>query len=602
MFINRLNQLYKPERILYYIDADEEDIRHYYRHGIKNLTGELSGFKDAFGTYDYPGIFFVSSIGKPVIGIEYRIDDSRINYPTNLKSVILKEAFFYSIEIDDEIDVNFQSIEKVFEKIGAADDAHRQFSDLSIKKSPDVISIFSSSAGKKIRILSECKLVKDRANAVIHDKFYRVNRKTLYRMAFFDPITGHYNWNHMVPHLEMSRDKGIKDYAFVHFDVKAFKILNEVYGHTAANKILSRIVKAMNEADFVYTSVRCHNDNFAMIIKDMPLSDMMKKLHKFFDDLSYLEEDPNYTVYYRCGVVPMKWALLLGNRVADAGKMAQALGTSSNKTDIIVYEDEMHDDIMWSNYIKAYLETAIENEEFLVYLQPKFDIQSEKIKGAEALIRWNYKNKELLPPGRFIPFFEKDGSIGKIDDFVLRKVCSTFAKWKKEGRELYPISVNLSRMQLYDKAIIEHLTDIVDSYGVSHELIDFELTESATYDDMEHMKKVLTGLRNKGFRISMDDFGTGYSSLSLLTEIPLDTLKIDKSFVDKVGMESEKSSDLIVISHIISLAKELNFVCLAEGAEQKSQVDKLRSLGCEVIQGYYYSKPVPLEEYEKKYL
>jgi EAL domain-containing protein (putative c-di-GMP-specific phosphodiesterase class I) len=167
---------------------------------------------------------------------------------------------------------------------------------------------------------------------------------------------------------------------------------------------------------------------------------------------------------------------------------------------------------------------------------------------------------------------------------------------------LYPVSVNLSRDRLYDKNLVKHLTEIVDSYGVYHDLIDFELTESASYDNTEQMIHVLNELRDQGFHISMDDFGTGYSSFSLLTQMPLDTLKIDKSFVDKVGVENLIAKDVSVIRHIISLAKELGFICLAEGAESKIQIDELRSLGCDVIQGYYYSKPIAIEEYENKYL
>ena len=262
----------------------------------------------------------------------------------------------------------------------------------------------------------------------------------------------------------------------------------------------------------------------------------------------------------------------------------------------------MHDDLSWGNYIKAYVETAIEQDEFVVYLQPKFDIKSEKIKGAEALVRWNYKNKEFLPPYRFIPFFEKDGAIAQVDDIVLKKVCAVLAKWKEEGKPLYPISVNLSRSRMYDEDLIDNLVSVVDSYGVDHELIDFELTESATYDDMDKMLSVLKELRGKGFKISMDDFGTGYSSLSLLTKMPINTLKIDKSFVDTIAAAGEREEDIIVLRLIITLAKELGFVCLAEGAESKNQVDRLRELGCEIIQGYYYSKPIPIEEYDKKYL
>jgi EAL domain-containing protein (putative c-di-GMP-specific phosphodiesterase class I) len=149
---------------------------------------------------------------------------------------------------------------------------------------------------------------------------------------------------------------------------------------------------------------------------------------------------------------------------------------------------------------------------------------------------------------------------------------------------------------------VKHLTEIVDSYGVYHDLIDFELTESASYDNTEQMIRVLNELRDEGFKISMDDFGTGYSSFSLLTQMPLDTLKIDKSFVDKVGVEKPQKQDISVIRHIISLAKELGFVCLAEGAETRPQIDELKVLGCDVIQGYYFSRPVPVGEYEDKYL
>ena len=420
--------------------------------------------------------------------------------------------------------------------------------------------------------------------------------------AFIDSITGSYNWNHLEAFLEVPSDKGIADYAFAHFDIKEFRVINEAYGHIAANKVLSNIVKAMNESDFVYASGRCHNDNFAMLIKDMPEDELINKLKNFFEKLSVLEEDPNYKIYYKCGVVPMQRAMLSGNRVADAAKMAQALCTNQKQTEIVIYTDKMHDNLSWGNYIKAYVETAIEQDEFVVYLQPKFDIAKNTIKGAEALIRWNYKNKEFLPPYRFIPFFEKDGSIAKIDDIVLKKVCEAFAKWKKEGKPLYPISVNLSRSRMYNENLIENLVSIIDYYNVDHKLIDFELTESATYDNMEHMFSVLQELRSRGFKISMDDFGTGYSSLSLLTQMPIDTLKIDKSFVDTVAVSSERKEDIIVLRHIITLAKELGFVCLAEGAESKNQVDRLRDLGCEIIQGYYYSKPIPIEEYEEKYL
>lgn len=622
MFVNELNLLYRPKRILYYIDASKEDIDGFCRGKIPE---EIGGFANTFGTYDGPGVFFIKELEKNVIGIEFNIDgEIDKNNPNNnicpqgVKSVVLDEAFFFSVEIDNEVTIDTDMIRRVFMEKPSGN-LCRLYTEFKLKNNPNYIGVFSGK--KKLRLLYEAELFKDKATPVLTDEAANLTKDDLYKYAFRDLVTGHYNWNHILAYIEMPMELGVADFAFAHFDIKQFSVINEVYGHEAANKVLKNVVKAMNEADYIFTSARCHNDNFAMMIKDMPDDEMMEKLSGFFAGISVLEEDPNYEIMYRCGVVPMQIAMLYGNRVADAAKLAQSMGTHQDRTDIIVYTDKMHEDVQWANYIKAYVDTAIENDEFVVYLQPKFDITSlssdnkEKssaastqnmeaahIKGAEALIRWNYRNREFLAPYRFIPFFEKDGAIGKIDDIVLDKVCAALNRWKNEGKPLYPISVNLSRSRLYDKNLTKHLASIVDKYEVDHALIDFELTESASYDDQDQMLRVLNDLRDRGFKISMDDFGTGYSSLSLLTEMPLDTLKIDKSFVDHIGTNDERKKDLVVIRHIISLAKELDFKCLAEGAEEASQVERLAELGCEIVQGYFFSKPVSIEEYENSYL
>ncbi|MDC7301912.1 putative bifunctional diguanylate cyclase/phosphodiesterase [Agathobacter ruminis] len=597
MIINRLNQLYKPKRMLYYIEASGEDIQSFYKGMIPPAVEK---YADCFGVYDYPGVFYVRHLQKEVIGIEFRCNDPRVDYPTELKSLELEESFFYSIEIDDDTEINLPFVRNIFEEIAGEDDAHRPYSDLSMEDAPEIIAVFHDYS--KFRILHKWKLYNDRAIHVMKDEYDWFQKEELYKLAFTDHITGNYNWNHLEAFLEVPGDRKINDYAFAHFDIKQFRVINEAYGHIAANKVLSNIVKAMKESDFVYASARCHNDNFAMLLRDMPEQELKQKLQELFERNSVLEEDLCYKIYFKCGVVPMRRAMLLGNRVADAAKMAQALCTDKKGTEIVFYTDKMHDDLSWRNFIKAYVETAIEQDEFVVYLQPKFDIGTEKIKGAEALVRWNYKNKELLPPYRFIPYFEQDATIDKIDDLVLKKICETMCRWKREGKPLYPVSVNLSRMRMNDENLIDKLTDVVDSYGVDHQLIDFELTESASYDNMERMLFVLKKLRERGFKISMDDFGTGYSSLSLLTQMPIDTLKIDKSFVDKIAGDAKRNEDIILLRHIINLAKELGFVCLAEGAESRVQIDRLRDLGCEIIQGYYYSKPIPIAEYEETYL
>ena len=245
MFVNKLNQLYKPYRLLYYYEASPEEIRNFREGIVPEMIGK---YESAFGTYDHVGVFYVKQLGGFVIGIEYRIGDERVAYP------------------EDETDK--EAIRELFEKIALDDDAHRSYSDLSIKEETEVIGIFQSE--RKERILYEWKVDIDRAAAIINDDMDALKKKTLYRQSFFDPITQHYNWNHLEAFLEMPMDYGINDYAFVHFDIKEFRVINEVYGHIAANKVLCNIVKAMNEADFVYASARCHNDNFAMMIQDMP--------------------------------------------------------------------------------------------------------------------------------------------------------------------------------------------------------------------------------------------------------------------------------------------------------------------------------------------
>lgn len=591
-----INHIFKPLRILYYIPATDDDITNMYL-GI--FPDAFTQYKDAFGTYDCPGIFRINCGDKKmtVIGMEFRKDDPRVLYPAQLESIELSPSFMMGIDITSDTSLDNKKVDDILSEYTPHESCQLNWPYIRKDDNPSVVEIFTLNNKNRIYV-----------NATATDKSYRFIPETpqentheeLYKKAYLDPITGYYNWNHIKPYLEGFGLKGIQDFAFAHFDVKDFKTLNEIYSHHVANNVLRRIAKKITEQDWIYQGARCDNDNFALMIKDMTDQELREKLTKFFEELSVLPEDSTYTIYFRCGVVPMRNTLLLSDRVPDGAKLVQKTANSFNSTEIVFYTDKIHDEILWGKKIKTYLNTAIANDEFLVYLQPKYDINSETIMGAEALVRWNYQKKGLLPPVKFIPYLEREGSIGKVDDIVLHKVCKYLQTWKDQGLPLFPISVNLSRKQLEKQNIIEHLTEIVDSYGIDHQLIDFELTESATITNQIYMLSLLAKLKEKNFKISMDDFGTGYSSLSLLTEMPIDTLKIDKSFVDGIDTEQESTKECTVVKCIISMAKELNFHCLAEGAESQNQIDKLRHFGCETIQGYYYSKPLPVEEYELK--
>lgn len=589
-----VNHIFKPKRLLYYYPATQDDLTNMYL-GI--YPEKFAEFKEAFGTYDCPGIFKIKADGKTtnVIGMEFRPDDSRIQYPEGLEQILLPATFFFSIYLTSDSSLDCQKVDNIVNEFTTPDFFLKDPPFVMKNEDPELIQVCT--LHNRNRIFVEAKTT-EKSYYLLPELPEDPEQEELYKKAYHDIVTGYYNWTHFAPYIEGFGLDGIQDFVFVHFDIKDFKTINEIYNHHVGNGLLRRITHKIREQDWIYHGARCDNDNFALMIKDMPEEEIRQKLSIFFSELSSIPEDPRYTVYFRCGVVPMRSSLLLGDRVPDGAKMAQRSGIKFNSTEIIFYTDKNHDELMWGKKIKAYLNTAIENDEFVVYLQPKYDLQTEKVKGAEALVRWNYQKKGLLPPVKFIPYLEREGSVGMVDDIVLHKVCQKFRQWKKEGLPLHPISVNLSRKQLEKQNLIDHLTSIVDKYGVDHSLIDFELTESATFNNQIYMISLLSQLKENGFKISMDDFGTGYSSLSLLTDMPLDTLKIDKSFVDGIDTPVDTTKECTVVKYIISMAKELKFHCLAEGAENLNQIEKLRNFGCETVQGYYYSKPLTIEEYE----
>lgn len=432
------------------------------------------------------------------------------------------------------------------------------------------------------------------------DRMKRISKEELYRTAYYDDITGCHNWNWMVYKLYHFREEGIREFSFVHFDVKDFKMVNENFGTEKADMLLRFIGKVLSEnRSWIYHFVRCDNDNFAMMIRPMSEEETRQKLDYMFRRMQTAPFDWEYPVFYRCGVVLSEVVMKAINIVANMAKLAQRQGSNLCETDINFYTDKMHEEYMRNKRLRNEIDRGLENDEFTIYLQPKYNAENDELSGAEALARWNYKHEKVLTPARFVPFMEKDGSICKIDELVLRKTCEVLQDWKKKGLPLFPISVNVSRVQLNTPNLVERLKKIVEEYEVNFGLIDFELTESVAYDNTEYMVDIMKQLQALGFRLSMDDFGTGFSSLSLLKDMPLDTLKIDKSFVDGILSHSGNSKEQWIVKDIITMANHMKIVSLAEGAETFEQKELLRQWGCQYIQGYYYSKPLPIWEYEK---
>ena len=233
----------------------------------------------------------------------------------------------------------------------------------------------------------------------------------------------------------------------------------------------------------------------------------------------------------------------------------------------------------------------------MVYYQPKYDPCTDTLKGAEALIRWESPEYGLLTPYKFIPIFEKNGFITQIDHYMISHVARAQKKWLDEGKKCVPISVNVSRVHFAEPDLAEQIRELVDKEGAPHELIEIELTESAFFDDKNAMLRTIAALKEYGFDISMDDFGSGYSSLNSLKDMPLDVLKLDAEFFrgDNAGERGR-----IVVSEAIKLARSLNMRTVAEGVEIKEQVEFLAQQHCDMIQGYYYAKPMPAQEFEQR--
>lgn len=244
------------------------------------------------------------------------------------------------------------------------------------------------------------------------------------------------------------------------------------------------------------------------------------------------------------------------------------------------------------------MQRGIKNKEFLIYLQPKFDTKTEKLAGAEALVRWK-KNDKIVMPNVFIPLFEKYGLITILDNYVLEEVFSIMKSWNEKKYKLVPISVNESRQNLYDKNHLDTLIKYINQYNISPNMIELEMTETTVVNNVELAREAEKNVHKLGFRVSMDDFGTGYSSFSMLKNINIDILKMDKSFFDDI-LESKRGK--IIIESIIDMSHKLNIKVVAEGIETKEQVEYLKSAGCDMIQGYIYEKPIPVIEFEEKYL
>ncbi len=303
----------------------------------------------------------------------------------------------------------------------------------------------------------------------------------------------------------------------------------------------------------------------------------------------------NANVRLRMGVMPWQEGLdtALGfNRAWMACNMVR--GTNRH---LMVYNDELRSRETYNQRLLNDLRKAVDHREFKVYYQPKFNIQCEppRLDSAEALVRWKHPELGLIPPGDFIPLYERNGQIEIIDNYVWAEAARQIAAWKEKYGVTVPVSVNLSRVDMFNPKLEEILDGLVKENGLERHSLKLEVTESAYTDNMEELLAVMARLRNKGYEIEMDDFGSGYSSLGALSSLPVDVLKMDRSFVMNIDNDEK---DLRLVELILDIARNLRMPVIAEGVETESQMTLLKNAGCDFVQGYYFSRPLPPEEFE----
>lgn len=280
--------------------------------------------------------------------------------------------------------------------------------------------------------------------------------------------------------------------------------------------------------------------------------------------------------------------MLIGN-----ASMALSMNKHSGRTDKVFIEDEIKAKILAMNELEKQIPIAMEKHEFRPFYQPKMSASKNKIVGAEALARWIKEDGQVIPPAQFIPILERGKEVCQMDFYMLRCVCSDLAEWIEKGLNPPKVSINLSRKNLANPYLVQEITEIIDSYNVPHSLIEVEISETLDEHPLEELNKLVDYLHRRGISVAIDDFGTGSSSMNLLRTVEFDILKIDKSFVDNSTERDEK-----VLKRIITIAKDIGLDIIAEGVESEEQLENLTGLGCDNIQGFYYAKPLPKEEFE----
>lgn len=422
-------------------------------------------------------------------------------------------------------------------------------------------------------------------------------KRLLENITYVDKVTGGYSYEKFLLEYKKKQKNNNRKKAFIILDIDNFKLINDIFGYNIGNMVLKDVWKIIYDnlkQNGIFA--RKYADKYSIMIffdKEEEIIEFVNKVIKDIEQVNIIKRE-------KFRIVPSIGIYILENNDEKIDQIENyaimASRTIKNRYDVYYsfYYNKLKSIIIEKKNMTDSIYQALENKSFIPYFQPKFDAKTKKIAGAEALIRWQKEDGSFVSPAKFIPIAEEVGIIAEIDKYMFEAVCKQQCIWKTKGLKILPISVNLSRNKLYNANFIDEYIRILNKYKLEPKDIQFEITEGTLYTEEKIGEKIIMTLKNLGFDILIDDFGVGYSSISMIRDINATEMKIDKSFIDDT---SEKGKALT--NYVIKIAEVIGMKTVAEGVETKEQYEFLLKHNCDIIQGYYFAKPMPAKEYEK---
>lgn len=421
-------------------------------------------------------------------------------------------------------------------------------------------------------------------------------KKLLENITFVDKVTNGYSYEKFLLEYK-NMQKSDKKKVFITLDIDNFKLINDIFGYDIGNMVLKDVWKIINN-NLMENGIfaRKYADRYSIIMlfkEDSEIISFVNNLIKDIENLSIIKRE-KFRIIPSIGIYVLERENEKIEQIENYAIMASR--TIKNRYDVYYsfYYDKLKSIMIEKKNMTDSIYQALENKRFIPYFQPKFDTKTKKVIGAEALIRWKKEDNSFVSPIKFIPIAEEVGIIAEIDKYMFEHVCKQQCVWKEKGLSILPISVNISRNKLFNVNFIDEYMSILNKYKLKPNDIQFEITEGTLYTEEKIGEKIIATLKGLGFDILIDDFGVGYSSISMIRDINATEMKIDKSFIDDT---SEKGKALI--NYVIKIAEAIGMKTVAEGVETKDQYEFLLEHNCDVIQGYYFAKPMPADEYEK---